>query len=116
MTAIAVFPAAARVDQLRFATEWPNPSQVRIAVQGEIDACNAQELVDYVFRRAANCRHLVLDMEGVEFFSTAGFARLRTIEVRCLRAQVEWTLIPSRAVSRVLDICDPRRSLPVEAG
>jgi anti-anti-sigma factor len=98
-----------------FATEWLSPSEVRVTVHGDIDACNAQDLAEYVFQRAANCQRLILDMSGVEFFSTAGFARLRTIEVRCARANVEWTLISSKAVLRVLDICDPRSSLPVES-
>jgi anti-anti-sigma factor len=91
-----------------------DPTTVRIAVDGDIDACNAPHLADYVFQRAANCRRMILDMVGVEFFSTAGFARLRHIEIRCARAGVEWALVPSRAVLRVLTICDPRHSLPLQ--
>jgi anti-anti-sigma factor len=112
MTSLA---APQRADHLTFAAEWLDPSLVRITVNGDIDACNAAQLGEYVFHRAANCKELILDMTGVEFFSTAGFARLRTIEIRCSRAGVRWTLIPSRAVTRVLAICDPRGTFPVEA-
>lgn len=92
-------------------TEWVDPYVVRIAVTGEIDASNADELREYVFRRAANCRSLVLDLCDVTFFSTAAFATLRTIRVRCDRANVRWTLHGSSTVSRVIDICDTDRIL-----
>jgi anti-anti-sigma factor len=115
MTTVAPPQSARRADHMTLSTEWLNPSVVRISASGDIDACNSAEFAEYVFTRAANCQRLILDMAGVEFFSTAGFARLRTIEIRCTRAKVEWTLVASRAVTRVLTICDPRCSLPVEA-
>jgi anti-anti-sigma factor len=86
---------------------------VRITVTGETDASNATELADYVFRRAANARRLILDLTDVEFFGTAGFSALMHIRERCAHAAVNWMLISSRAVSRVLDICDPHHRLPV---
>jgi anti-anti-sigma factor len=112
MTAFAPTQLIRGADQ--FATEWLSPSEVHITIRGDIDAYNAPDLAEYVFQRAANSRRMILDMSGVEFFSTAGFARLRTIEVRCERAGVDWTLIPSKAVLRVLTICDPRHSLPIQ--
>jgi anti-anti-sigma factor len=83
---------------------------------GEVDAANAGQLAEYVFHRAANCLRLILDLAEVRFFGTAGFTTLRTIDVRCAHAHVTWSLVPSRAVSRVLDICDPRHTLPVTVG
>jgi anti-anti-sigma factor len=112
---MTAFALPQRTDVLTFAAEWLEPSRVRITVHGDIDAYNAPQLAEYVFQRAANCKEMVLDMSGVEFFSTAGFARLRTIEIRCARAGVHWTLIPSRAVTRVLAICDPRDTFPTAA-
>lgn len=103
---------AQRRGRLTFSTEWVDTQVVRIAVAGEVDASNAQELREYVFRRAANCRSLVLDLRDVTFFSTAGFATLRTIGVRCERANVRWTLNCDSAVSRVIDLCDPEGTLP----
>jgi anti-anti-sigma factor len=96
-------------------TEWLSPSEVRIAVAGEIDASNANHLATYVFGRAANCRYLTLDLNQVEFFGTAGFSALRTIESRCAQASVSWTLRPSGAVLRILRLCDPEGTLPVSA-
>jgi anti-anti-sigma factor len=107
--------AAPPVDRVRFSTDWMSPSVVRISVAGDIDASNADQLAEYVFRRAANCRRLILDLQDVSFFGTAGFANLRTIGVRCADARVNWMLVPSRPVSLVLDVCDPGRNLPVAA-
>ncbi len=112
-------PASARPvaaiggDRLFASTEWLSPSEVRIAVAGDIDASNAEHLAAYVFGRAANCRRLTLDLGQVEFFGTAGFSVLHTIETRCAQASVSWTLLASGAVLRVLRLCDPERTLPV---
>ena len=105
-----------RRERLTFSTEWVDAESVRIAVAGEVDAFNAQELREYVFRRAANCRSLMLDLRDVTFFSTAGFSTLRTIGVRCDRANVSLTLQGSSAVSRVIAICDSDRMMASEPG
>lgn len=115
MTVFAPFHWTKPPDQLRCTTEWLNPSVVRISAAGDIDASNANQLADYVFRRAANCQRLILDLAEVAFFGTAGLATLRTVDVRCANANVTWMLVPSRAVTLVLDICDPRHTLPVAA-
>jgi anti-anti-sigma factor len=98
--------------KLAFSTEWLNAAVVRINVQGEIDAANERELRDYVFRHAANCKTLILSLHEVSFFSTTGFSALLTIDARCTRAGVNWMVIPSAAVSRVLDICDRQFTIP----
>lgn len=98
--------------RLSISTEWLNATVVRIKITGDIDASNAHELTNQVLRRAANSRCLILDLQNVEFFSTAGFSSLCTINSRCRHAAVVWTLVPSHAVSRVLKVCDPRSTLP----
>jgi anti-anti-sigma factor len=100
-------------DRLSLSTNWLSAAVVRITAAGAIDASNAAELADYVFRHAANSRRLILDLKGVDFFGTAGFSTLMNIQARCAYAAVKWTLVPSTAVSRVLEICDPRGTLPI---
>jgi anti-anti-sigma factor len=100
-------------DQLSLSTNWLSAAVVRITAAGAIDASNAAELADYVFRHAANSRRLILDLKSVDFFGTAGFSTLMNIQARCAYAAVKWTLVSSRAVSRVLEICDPRGTLPI---
>jgi anti-anti-sigma factor len=115
MTTPALSTASRRAG-LKLSTEWVNSEVVRISVCGDIDASNAAEMLDYVLRRGANSRSLVLDLTDVTFFATAGVSALRTIDVRSSRASVSWMLVPSPAVSRVLSICDPRRELPRGVG
>jgi anti-anti-sigma factor len=100
-------------DGLSMSTKWLDQSVVRITVAGDIDASNAADFAHYVFRHGANSEHLILDLQGVEFFATAGFTTLMNINARCGHAAVRWTIISSNAVCRVLEICDPRGTLPV---
>jgi anti-anti-sigma factor len=98
----------------RFTTEW-GPSFVVITAHGELDASNANHLADYVQRCAAHSKSIILNLSGLEFFGTAGFSALHTINVRCAGADVRWTVVPSKAVSRLLRICDPDNTLPLAA-
>jgi anti-anti-sigma factor len=95
----------------RFAAYWA-PSAVVITAHGELDAANADQLADYVQRSATYSRSLVLDLRGLEFFGIAGFSALHMINVRCVKADVHWALVPSPSVSRLLQICDPDGLLP----
>jgi anti-anti-sigma factor len=95
----------------RFTAEW-GPSFVVITAHGELDASNANQLADYVQRCAAHSNSVILDLSGLEFFGTAGFSALHTINVRCAGAGVRWAVVPGKAVSRLLRICDPDNALP----
>jgi anti-anti-sigma regulatory factor len=56
---------------------------------------------------------VILDLQDVGFFGTQGFSVLCTINERCAHASVNWTLVSGRAVSHVLEICDPDHTLPI---
>jgi anti-anti-sigma factor len=96
-----------------FATRWLQPSMAVIAAHGELDAANAQQFVDYALRHAAHTDRLVLDLTGVDFFGTAGFSALHTLNVRCAAEKIEWAMAPSPAVTRLMRICDPDSTLPI---
>jgi anti-anti-sigma factor len=105
-------PAAAHAaDRLTLHTEWHNATDVRISASGAVDASNSDRLAQYVFRYAANCERLILDLTEVTFFGFESFSHLRLISDRCATASVTLTLIPSAVVARVLQICDPHRAL-----
>jgi anti-anti-sigma factor len=99
-----------------FATRWLQPSMAVITVHGELDAANAQQFVDYALRHAAHTDRLVLDLTGVDFFGTAGFSALHTLNVRCAAEKIEWAMAPSPAVTRLMRICDPDSTLPIHDG
>ena len=97
----------------RFTAEWGPSLVVVITAHGELDASNANQLADYVQRCAAHAKSVILNLGDVEFFGTAGFSALHTINVRCAGANVRWAVVPSKAVSRLLRICDPDNALPL---
>jgi anti-anti-sigma factor len=99
-----------------FATRWLQPNTAVITAHGEIDAANAQELVDYALRHGDRIHRLVLDMSGVDFFGTSGFSALHTLSVRCAGESIAWASVPSAAVTRLLRICDPDSTLPFYSG
>jgi anti-anti-sigma factor len=84
-----------------------------ITVDGELDAANADQLAAYVQRSIMHSRRVILDLRGLEFIGTAGFSALHRINVACSRTQVRWAMVSSPAVSRLLRVCDPDRTLPV---
>jgi anti-anti-sigma factor len=96
----------------RFTAEW-GPSFVVVTAYGELDASNANQLADYVQGCAAHSKSIIVNLSGLEFFGTAGFSALHTINVRCAGADARWTIVPSKAVLRLLRICDPDNTLPL---
>ncbi|PQE00486.1 STAS domain-containing protein [Mycolicibacterium parafortuitum] len=96
-----------------FGTDWPQPDTTVVAGRGELDAANGHLFVDYALRHADRTRWLVVDFSGLSFFSTAGFSALHTLNVRCAGDDIRWALVPGRAVTRVLRLCDPDAALPV---
>lgn len=100
----------------QFTTSWPKPDLAVIAAHGDLDAANAQDFVEYALRNAATMDGLVVDLSGVEFFGTAGFSALHTLNVRCAAQNIVWALAASEAVTRLLRICDPDSTMPIFAG
>lgn len=88
------------------------PTVIVITAEGEIDASNAEELADYVLRHAPHRRRLILDLTGLDFFAIEGFSVLHRVNVGCAGAAIQWAVVPSAPVSRVLRICDPAHVLP----
>ena len=96
-----------------FATRRLRPDTAVVSAHGEIDAANAQEFVTYALRHAPLIKKLVIDLSGVDFFGTAGFSALHALNVRAAGDDIEWALVPSTSVSRLLRLCDPDSALPV---
>ncbi|WNG90282.1 STAS domain-containing protein [Mycobacterium sp. ITM-2016-00317] len=114
------YQAAAALDEeqqrcgnAKFAVRHCSPYRVAVAVIGEIDAVNGRALARYVERHTRVSRQLVLDLRAVDFFGSQGFTALYYISVHSVRRDVDWVIVPSPAVQRLLDICDPVKELPV---
>ena len=96
----------------QFTARW-GPSASVVTARGELDAANAEHLADYVLHCLSYSRWLIVDLRELEFIGTAGFSALHRINVLCSTEKTDWTMVPSRAVSRLLGICDPDGTLPV---
>jgi anti-anti-sigma factor len=105
-------PPAWENHSARFSAAW-DTSRVVITAHGELDASNANEFADYFDLCIAHSTPLIVDLSGLKFFGTAGFSALHLINVRCAGAKLRWAVVPSKAVTRLLRICDPDHALPV---
>ncbi|QLL08523.1 STAS domain-containing protein [Mycobacterium vicinigordonae] len=97
-----------------FTAKWELSSGV-VTARGELDAANADQFAQYVARCARHCRWLVVDLAGLDFVGTAAFSALHRINVECSANGTTWVMTPSRAVARLLRICDPDGTLPITA-
>ncbi|MCT7658657.1 STAS domain-containing protein [Mycobacterium deserti] len=89
-------------------------STMLVTVEGEVDAANSRLLARYVERHVVGSEHLILDLRLVDFFGTAGFAALHNVNVTCSRYGISWNLRAGRQTRRILAICDPDGTLPLE--
>lgn len=101
-------------DMAAYCTKWLAPSSAVLSVFGEIDAANISEFADYVSLHLPHLSELVLDLTGVEFFGTSAFSAMHTLSVQAAANGIDWKLVPSAAVTRLLRICDPDAVLPIE--
>ena len=98
----------------RFTPSQQGLSTVLIAVEGDVDASNGRELAGFVERHIAGFTHSVLDLRLADFFGTAGFAALHNVNVISSQYGVSWALLAGQQVRRLLSICDPDDTLPLE--
>lgn len=104
-----------RTDRAQFSSRWLTPATAIVSAAGELDASNAAPFTDYGLDHAKPNGKLLLDLSAVTFFGAACFASLHTVNVRCVGENIYWVLLPSKAVSRVLRICDPDSALPTSS-
>lgn len=96
-----------------FAVRQCSENRVGIGVVGEIDAVNGRALGRYVERHTRVSKQLLLDLRSVTFFGSPGFTALYYLSVHCARSDVDWAVVGSHSVRRLLAVCDPRGELPL---
>lgn len=102
-----------RISNATFAVRRCSRDRIAVGVRGDIDAVNGRDLARYVVHHTRASRQLVLDLRSVDFFGTQGFTALYYISVHCARTDVDWAIVGSRHVRRLLAICDPDGELPL---
>lgn len=106
-------PEIAHVDShgVRLSTHIESAATV-VAATGEVDASNIERLTDCVRRAITGDRALILDLSKLGFFGAQGFQALFSIREECANAGVEWVVVASHPVWRLLRICDRDNRLP----
>ncbi|WP_240760925.1 STAS domain-containing protein [Mycolicibacterium sp. CR10] len=105
-----------RCGRATFALRHCSPTRIAVAVRGEVDAVNGRALGRYVERHTRVSQQLVLDLRAVDFSGTQAFNALFFISVYCARRDVDWAIVGSRPVQRLLRVCDPQGELPFDDG
>jgi anti-anti-sigma factor len=85
---------------------------VLVAVNGEIDACNADQFGCYV-RSFISQRPLVVDMVDATFVSAAGIRQLILLGKACTARGATWALTANSSITRLLRIVDLDEVLPL---
>ena len=113
------YPETVSVDEMQrcgratFSLRRPSSTRTAVAAVGEIDAVNGRALGRYVESHTGISKQLVLDLRAVDFVGTQAFTALYYISVHCARTDVDWTILGSAPVRRLLAICDPEGELPL---
>ncbi|WP_006242333.1 STAS domain-containing protein [Mycolicibacterium tusciae] len=105
--------AVQRCGSATFSVRHLAPTRVVVAVVGDIDALNARDLGRYVERHVRMSKQLILDLRAVEFAGAQAFTALYYVSVHCARRDVDWIIMGSERVRRLLSICDPDGELPI---
>ena len=93
---------------------YPRPPATVIELSGEIDACDAEQVSDYLVGYVHVDHPLVLDCSRVDFLSVAGHRATVLFAEKCHRAGRDWVLITSTAVDVLLRVVN-EADLPVVA-
>ncbi len=83
-----------------------------VTISGAVDLKNIDQVSGYSRRFILADKAFVLDLRGVDYFASEGVTLLRRIEEDCRTAGVEWALVASPVVGRVLRIVDEESLFP----
>lgn len=99
------------------ASTWASDKakHITVSASGEVDACNAKEFAIAVCEAVDDAKRFTLDLSDVQFFALDGVAALHAVNAHFSRAGVPWCVVASTAVTRVLELCDPERLIPLAA-
>lgn len=94
-------------DGVRMRAHWRHQASV-VSISGAVDAVTSDGVQDFAIRFVPVGNALVLDLSGVDFLAARGISVLIAVDDACRLAEVPWSLVPSRVVSRVLRLtgCD----------
>lgn len=98
-----------------FSTCWLETSTAAVTAHGELDASNSPAFTEYISAVLPFAERLIVDLSAVRFFGTEALSAVHAVNTRAAGHGVNWAMVPSGEVDRVLRICDPDAVLPARA-
>jgi anti-anti-sigma factor len=86
-----------------------------VTISGPIDVTNADRVSEYSRRFILPDKPFVLDLSGVDLLGTQGIPFLCRVDEDCRTAGVQWALVASPAVTRMLRITNDDAMFPAAA-
>lgn len=84
-----------------------------VAVSGDIDATNSDQVSEYVHRFVSGDRALIVDFTDIGFLGVQGLRALLALADACRRAGVDCAVVAGQSVHRLLRIVGRRHVLAV---
>lgn len=84
-----------------------------VTISGAIDAMNVDRVGEYSRHFVLPDKPIVLDLTGVDCLAAQGVRFLYSVDDACRAAGVEWALVASPAVARVLGIAGDESMFPI---
>jgi anti-anti-sigma factor len=84
-----------------------------VTISGAIDAMNVDRVTECCERFILPDKPFVLDLSDVDCLAAQGIRFLYRVDDNCAVARLEWALIASQPVTRVLRIADEQTRFPI---
>jgi anti-anti-sigma regulatory factor len=84
-----------------------------VTITGTVDATNVDQVSEYSKRFILPDKPFILDLSGLDCFAAQAVRLLHRVDDVCSAAGLEWSLIPSQAVTTALLITQEESTFPV---
>ena len=84
-----------------------------VTITGAVDATNVDQVSEYSKRFVLPDKPFVLDLSTLDSFAAQGVQLIRQIDDICTAGGVDWSVVPSQAVTTVLQVAHEESSFPV---
>jgi anti-anti-sigma regulatory factor len=84
-----------------------------VTITGAVDSTNVDQVTEYAKRFILPDKPFVLDLSALDFFAAQAVLLLHRLDDICSVAGLEWSLVPSQAVTTALLVTQEESSFPV---
>ena len=84
-----------------------------VTITGAVDSTNVDQVTEYAKRFILPDKPFVLDLSALDFFAAQAVLLLHRLDDVCSVAGLEWSVVPSQAVTTALLVTQEESSFPV---